>query len=124
MDMTLTWSPEHVGSPTGEGGIIEMKALWKLRRGAQGMLINSGRASVTSFTGDRPNASIQGPIVQLVRQLCLPAQAEPQAQVGSTCAMAAVPLAMRSASHRAAAAAPPPVVVAAASARARRTTDA
>jgi len=49
-----------------------MKALWKLRRGLEGTFIYSGRASVTSFTGERPNASIQGPIVQLVRQARLP----------------------------------------------------
>lgn len=53
-------------SPVGKGGIIEMKALWKLRRGSEGTLVYSGRAAVTSFSGDRPNAVIKGPIVQLI----------------------------------------------------------
>ena len=49
-----------------------MKALWKLRRGSEGTLVYSGRAAVTSFSGDRPNAVIKGPIVQLVSSLCAP----------------------------------------------------
>lgn len=53
-------------SQTGVGGIIEKKALWKLRRGAVGTFTYSGRINVPSFTGQRPDAVISGQIVQLV----------------------------------------------------------
>lgn len=59
--------PDGFGrSPTGKGGIIEQKALWKLRRGAQGTLVYAGRVSVSNFVGDRPDAVVRGPVVQLI----------------------------------------------------------
>lgn len=53
-------------SQTGVGGIIEKKALWKLRRGTEGTFTYAGRINVPSFTGTRPDATIEGPVVQLI----------------------------------------------------------
>lgn len=53
-------------NPTGRGGIIEQKALWKLRRGDEGTFTYSGRLNVPSYTGDKPDATIGGQVVQLI----------------------------------------------------------
>ena len=53
-------------NPEGTGGIIEQKALWKLRRGDAGTFTYAGRVAVPSFTGDRPDAFISGDIIQLI----------------------------------------------------------
>ena len=54
-------------SPSGKvGGAIERKALWKLRRGAEGTFTYAGRINVLSYGSDGlPNAFVQGEIVQL-----------------------------------------------------------
>ena len=53
-------------SQTGVGGIIEKKALWKLRRAGEGTFTFAGRVNVPSFSGARPDAKIKGDIVQLI----------------------------------------------------------
>lgn len=53
-------------NPEGAGGIIEQKALWKLRRGEAGTFTYAGRVAVPSFTGSRPNAFISGDVIQLI----------------------------------------------------------
>lgn len=52
-------------SQTGKGGVIEKKAIWKLRR-AEGTYTYAGRVNVPSFNGQRPDAVIEGPVVQLI----------------------------------------------------------
>ena len=54
-------------SPSGKvGGAIERKALWKLRRGAEGTFTYAGRINVLSYGRDGlPDATIEGDIVQL-----------------------------------------------------------
>ena len=55
-------------SPTGVGGAIERKALWKLRRGAAGTFTYAGRVQVASYGVDGlPDATIAGDIVLLVK---------------------------------------------------------
>ena len=59
-------------NPMGPGGVIEQKALWKLRRPAgngsifAGTHTYEGRVTVPSYTGSRPDATVEGPIVELV----------------------------------------------------------
>ena len=53
-------------SQTGMGGIIEKKALWKLRRGGEGTFTYAGRVNVPSFSGARPDATIKGDVIQLI----------------------------------------------------------
>ncbi len=56
----------------GKGGVIEQKALWKLRRPAasggtfSGTFTYEGRVNVPSYTGLRPDATVEGPIVELI----------------------------------------------------------
>jgi hypothetical protein len=53
-------------SPTGDGGVIEQKALWKLRRGAGGQFQYAGRVNVAGRTNGLPDATIEGDIIELV----------------------------------------------------------
>lgn len=53
-------------NPTGRGGVIESKALWKLRRGDEGTFTYTSRVNVPSFTGNKPDAIMSGQIVQLI----------------------------------------------------------
>ena len=53
-------------SPTGNGGVIEQKALWKLRRGAEGQFQYAGRINVAGRKNGLPDATIEGDIVELV----------------------------------------------------------
>jgi hypothetical protein len=59
-------------NPMGPGGVIEQKALWKLRRPATsaglfaGTFTYEGRVKVPSYTSWRPDATVEGPIVELV----------------------------------------------------------
>ena len=57
------FGPNPEGKP---GGIIEQKALWKLRRGSSGTFQYAGRLYVPSYTGDKPDASIEGSVVELI----------------------------------------------------------
>jgi len=50
-------------SPRGQGGIIEQKGLWKLRRGSAGTFAYAGRINVGASPLD---AVIKGDIVQLI----------------------------------------------------------
>ena len=53
--------------PTGKGGMIEQKALWKLRRGSEGTFQYSGRVRVVGYAVDGfPDASIEGDLIQLI----------------------------------------------------------
>ena len=54
-------------SVTGNGGIIESKGVWKLRRGMAGTFTYEGRVTVTSYDSDNyPVMRIEGPVVELV----------------------------------------------------------
>jgi hypothetical protein len=54
-------------SPTGKGGAIEQKVLWKLRRGAGGTFTYAARVNVASYGPDGlPDASVDGEIIELV----------------------------------------------------------
>ena len=54
-------------SPTGRGGAIEMKALWKLRRGAEGTYQYTGRINVVAYAPDGfPDATIEGEVISLI----------------------------------------------------------
>lgn len=53
-------------NPTGTGGIIEQKALWKLRRGDEGTFTYTSRVNVPSYTGNMPDAIMSGQVVQLI----------------------------------------------------------
>ena len=59
-------------SKTGRGGVIEQKALFKLRRppadGAKfaGTFTYEGRVNVPSYTGPKPDATLAGPITELI----------------------------------------------------------
>ena len=54
-------------SPRGVGGAIERKALWKLRRGAEGTFTYAARINVAGYAPDGlPDASIDGDVIQLI----------------------------------------------------------
>lgn len=59
--------PDGFGrSPSGTGGIIEKKVRWKLRRGNEGTFAYAGRVNLRSLSGEKPDATIEGPIIQLI----------------------------------------------------------
>ena len=55
----------RIGSPSGRGGVIEQKALWKLRRGEAGTFAYAGRVSVREVAS-MADARVEGPIIQLI----------------------------------------------------------
>ena len=55
-------------NPQGDGGRIEMKALWKLKRAAEGTsYAYAGRITVGDRSNGVPDAYIEGDIVELVK---------------------------------------------------------
>ena len=60
--------PDGFGrSPTGVGGAIERKALWKLRRGASDTFTYAGRVNVASYDNTGlADAAVDGDIVELI----------------------------------------------------------
>ena len=60
--------PDGFGrSPTGVGGAIERKALWKLRRGASGTFTYAGRVNVAGYDNTGlADAAVDGDIVELI----------------------------------------------------------
>eukprot|EP00965_Chrysotila_dentata_P172819 5702758-Pleurochrysis_carterae.AAC.1 len=56
--------PNGFGRDLSGKGIIELNARWKLRR-PDGAYVYSGRVRVPSFTGRRPDATIEGNVLKL-----------------------------------------------------------